>query len=864
VRLAAPAFLLALPAVAWFWWLGGRRGLGPRARVLRCAAAGLLVLAMAGIQIRTGVAPLSIVFALDLSESMGARASNALATLRAATREMRPADRAGLVVFGADAAVERRLAASGLENVAPVARTLGSATNIEAALRTARAALPVSGPRRIVLISDGRETLGRAVAEAAAAAADGVAIDVVTPRQTDRVRTADVTRVSAPQTVNAGEPFDVIATVEGRPGTAVDVTLEGATMPARQQLVLPSDGVGAVTFTERSTRQGLQVFRASVNVPDPIADFQGGGAGAVVAVAGEPRVLYVGRGRPDDLLRASAGYRVDVVAPQAVPRTAAALAEFDAALLDDVADLDLDAAQRRALAQYVEQGGGGLFVLGGPQSLVPPVTPDDALDAVLPIDLRPRRGTQSPGLALVVVFDKSGSMDDRIDGVPKIEFARQAVQRVLASVPPTDAVGVIAFDAEPVEVAPLQPGHSAADLTARLRAVRPAGSTAVGPAVERAAGWLRATPADAYARRLILLVSDGRTTAADEARAAAALGGPGIELSAVALGDEVDRRFLVALAQGANGRAFFPQNVRDLPAMVAREAMRVSGGRVVQQLFTPQASRHPILTGIDTSALPRLDGYVVSAARPDAAVVLSSNLGDPVLAAWRYGLGKVAVYTADLHSPWSARLRAWAGAGTLLSQTTRWLSRRVDHPFLDTQFAEENGQLRVSVDARTPDGGFLSLLDLSAVVRTPSGSTTTVTLAPVAPGLYEGRLPLADEGPYLLTISASDDTGVADTRVQRGFYWSAPRERQRGDANMGLLAALTEITGGRGLAAGENPFAGERPLAFQDISLWLAGGALLLFLVELLAPALAALVRPPAAARANPAKTGSALQKDAA
>src|SRR5262249_47256682 len=85
----------------------------------------------------------------------------------------------------------------------------------------------------------------------------------------------------------------------------------------------------------------------------------------------------------------------------------------------------------------------GLFVLGSARSLLP-LDDKDPLDAAMPVDLRPRRGGRAPGLALVVVFDKSGSMDDRIDGAPRIEFARQAVQRVLASLPPTDAVGVIA------------------------------------------------------------------------------------------------------------------------------------------------------------------------------------------------------------------------------------------------------------------------------------------------------------------------------------------------------------------------------------------------------------------------------------
>ncbi len=64
---------------------------------------------------------------------------------------------------------------------------------------------------------------------------------------------------------------------------------------------------------------------------------------------------------------------------------------------------------------------------------------------------------------------------------------------------------------------------------------------------------------------------------------------------------------------------------------------------------------HPIVTGLETSGLPRLGGYVVSAAAPGAETVLASHLDDPVLATGRAGLGKVAVYTADLGSDWSAQ-----------------------------------------------------------------------------------------------------------------------------------------------------------------------------------------------------------------
>ena len=91
----------------------------------------------------------------------------------------------------------------------------------------------------------------------------------------------------------------------------------------------------------------------------------------------------------------------------------------------------------------------------------------------------------------MVAFDKSGSMDDRVDGVPRIEFARQAVRRVLAAVPASDAVGVIAFDSSPHVVAPLEAGHDTATLASSLAAVQPSGATAIAPAIELADTWLR-------------------------------------------------------------------------------------------------------------------------------------------------------------------------------------------------------------------------------------------------------------------------------------------------------------------------------------------------------------------------------------
>jgi len=246
----------------------------------------------------------------------------------------------------------------------------------------------------------------------------------------------------------------------------------------------------------------------------------------------------------------------------------------------------------------------------------------------------------------------------------------------------------------------------------------------------------------------------------------------------------------------------------------------------------------------------------VSVPKSGTDVALRSPLGDPILAGWRHGLGKVAIYTADLRSPWSAGLRTWTQGQALLAQTARWVSRRVDHPFLHVEAFERNGQLRFVVDARADDGAFLSGLVVRAGVRTPGGQALDVALIPSAPGLYEGAAMLTDPGPYVFDITATSGDGRLDARVQRGVYWTAPRERG-GDVDRPRLAEIARLSGGRELAAGDDPFGGPRPRDRRQTRPLLAGAAMAAFLAHVLTPPRRRLATPQAAG-------GRTLQKDAA
>jgi Mg-chelatase subunit ChlD len=853
-RRAEPAFAdltaaflvgaLALLGVEWRYRVG--RGSSGRRAGVRCLIAALLVLAISRVQIRMGEAPMTVAFAVDVSHSMGDTRAELLDRVEAMRRQLPRGDRASLTVFGSVPQAERAAADAGRAFAELTADVPGHATNLEAAIRMARSSLPAAGVRRIVVVTDGNETTGDAMREAALAAAQGIAIDLVPPTH-EGLSSLRVAKLSAPAIVRPGQPFSVTAVVEGPPNAEGELQIaDTGGRSVREPVVVGAGGAVIATLPATQSVAGAYVYTASVRESGPAASLVEPGAessaGTVVVVAGEPRVLHVGA-RPGvfpallpALLPAGgamASSRIDHVVPGAVPASAEPLRSYDLVILDDVAADDLREQQLAAVAQHVKDSGAGLFVLGSPRSLEAGAFPDRPLGALLPIDLRQRSGQRAPELALVVVYDKSGSMDDRVDGAARIEFAREGIRKLVDVLPAGDALGVIAFDSLPTPVVPLGTARDARELAERLRAIHPGGSTAMAPAIELAGQWMAGLGAGRFPRRHVLLLSDGQSSAEDLARLQSVVKSRSFELSVVALGHEADRDFLTRLAESTGGRAYLPAHIRELPAILAREGARMAGGQVLEESFTLRTGSHALAGGLDVQTLPRMGGYVVSALKPGADAALRSHLDDPVMAVWSHGLGRVAVYTADLHGGWSASLRRWREWPTLVNRTMTWLARPASSDTLYTRIEPSGDAVRVVAEASTPDGVHVSALRTTASVRTPAGETIEVTLPELNPGRYEAAIPVTDIGPYLVTVQARGRDSF-DSRALRGFYWSSPAETRERGVNHGLMARLAQASGGRVLQPGETVLTG-RPPAYVDLREGLLITAFLLFLAEVLA-----------------------------
>ena len=170
------ACLAALAPVIWLW----RRGRSPLPRpretvslALRVLVLALLVLALAGLQWVRASDELAVVFLLDVSDSVDVEArARAVAFVRDALAEMGPGDRAALVLFGADALVERPISqARELGELLSIPAT--AHTDVGSAVRLGLALLPATAQRRLVLLSDGQVNVPGAEMAAQLARAGG-------------------------------------------------------------------------------------------------------------------------------------------------------------------------------------------------------------------------------------------------------------------------------------------------------------------------------------------------------------------------------------------------------------------------------------------------------------------------------------------------------------------------------------------------------------------------------------------------------------------------------------------------------------------------------------------------------------------
>src|SRR5687768_480598 len=232
--------------------------------LIRTALISALVLAIAGARIVRATSDLTTVFLLDRSESIDAAArGRAEAFVRAALDAQQPGDHAAIVTFGANALVERP--ASDQQTFDGVTTTpLAAGTNIQEAVQLGLALLPAETNKRMVLLSDGGQNAGDALAAARLAAAGNVPlsyVDIGLPIGAPEVQLSDL---HAPASVRTGQSLELAVTIESTIAQAAHMRVLADGLVISEQDVALQPGPNRFTVPAKADAAGVQRYRAEI------------------------------------------------------------------------------------------------------------------------------------------------------------------------------------------------------------------------------------------------------------------------------------------------------------------------------------------------------------------------------------------------------------------------------------------------------------------------------------------------------------------------------------------------------------------------------------------------------------------------
>ena len=787
MEIAHPFRLLVIPVccalVLWMAHLQKSRSLKERvSHILRHVLIVLTALAFAGLSLLTASPDRTAWLVLDLSASV--REDEVTSLARQALEETGENRKTGVIVFGRHAAVERSIGGKADLTVihAGVDR---SGSDLGEALELASALLPSDANGGIAVISDGAVT---GAEDWLKNSRIGVPVNTL---QLEKKTGADaqVTEIRVPDTLYQGQKYTTVVTVHSN--TAGEATLllsENHETPETRHVTLRK-GENTFAFESVAERSGVIPCEAQI-----LADGDTVSAnninGTYTVVSGEMNVLLAeGKSGDGDELRKmleSAGMKVRVISTAMLSEKAADLWAYHAVILVNADADQMTEGQIRALDEAVRELGVGLTVFGGDSSYALGGYRGSELEKILPVSIDVKNKADLPSTALVIAIDKSGSMSEASWGLTRLQLAREAACSALEVLNSRDSAGVIAFDDAGKWVVPLSPVTDVPAMQAMIRTIRLGGGTAFYSPLKMAQEAL----ANAKAQyKHVIFLTDGEAGDTGYERVVKEMAADGITVTTVAVGEGADTAGMKKLAEYGNGRMYYAGPFDSLPKIFTKETMMISGSYVQNRTFTPAVTDS---TMTDFGGFPVLDGYLASIEKPLATVSLCSDRGDPILAWWQYGAGRVACWTSDVQGGWSGSFLNWEEApaffGGIISFVLPVQERGGEAEL-------EDGKLRFTAEA---DGELLSrAAKAEAEILRPDGTRETVALTQVNARSFEGEADTAQAGAYAVRVSVRDQLGNELLTSDSGAVLSWSREYDLRTEDEGALAKISENTGGK-------------------------------------------------------------------
>jgi len=821
IHFTHPLWLIAaLPALAWVFWLGWRSE-AQLSKARKFIALGLRVLvtlaivcALAGMQWRRPIEGMNAFFVLDRSDSIPSGQQEAARELvNRISAKKKKEDKSGVIVFGTDASIDRlpneKIDLQKIEAVVDTQRS-----DLASAIRLGTAAFPESGQKRLVLMTDGNENIGDAMAAVLAAKPLGVSVDVM-PLGVSRGNDVFVQKVQLPSKLKKGQPFEVKIFVQADLAATATIKLYRNEQELGEQKVQLEAGKNLFSFPQTLDEPGFYSYDVRVDAKeDPVP--QNNRAAGFATVRGDPRVLIISSDPPQDQQLADAlrTAKIDLKLGglESLPNSLAEMNSYDTIFLSNVAAGDMGRETMQLLDSAVRDFGVGLVCIGGDSAYAAGGYRGSPLENTLPVSMELDSKKVLPRGAVVLIMHGMEFANGN-------QVARDCAQGVLSALGPDDEMGVNLWDGTDRWVLPLTKVGNKRAAGSAIAGMNQGDMGSFQGCMEMSYEALKKSTANL---KHVIVFSDGDPAAPSQALMQK-ITGDRITVSTVLISGHSGPETMIQIAEQGKGRFYNVTSPAQLPQIFIKETAVILKSAIYEEPFKPNVkSVTEVTRGMGDQNYPTLFGYVATTEKTRAETPLWTHQGDPLLAHWQYGLGRAVAFTSDARAKWSKNWLAWDRYKQFWSQIGQWSLRRLENADFTTEVVVDKGEGIITVEALDEQGNYRNFLDLQTSVVSPKGERVTVRLEQTGPGHYEAKFPTKEVGSYLLNMLEMDKGKPVGSQVVGASVSYSP-EFTAPEPNVNLLRRLAESGGGKLLNPGDltvNPFLHDRVRTHQALDMW--------------------------------------------
>ncbi|MFS0659119.1 VWA domain-containing protein [Niallia alba] len=742
----------------------------------------LLIVALAIPQVVLTQKETPVVFVMDRSASVQDSRAQQLEWLEKSLQNKNEKDKYSVLSFGEKATIEQMMGKEGLRFPKWDEETGKDHTNIEGAINLASSVFSNNSGGRIVLFTDGNETMGNLTEAAKLLKNRSIELDTVLLDPHQYEDTA-VTEVEVPSTLYEGEKAAVSVTIESNTAKTGLLHFYENNNKIISKPIDISEGTNIVPIEFTVEQAGLVTFKAEVELTND-AYAENNKLQVVNMVKTIPQILLVQNSPNEALVQAleAAGYKVEVRSSIQLPTVLSGYLNYQSIIFNNIAATDIIENQMNLVEKSVKDFGIGFLMTGGENSFGLGGYFQTPIEKLLPVDMDIKGKKEMPSLALMIVLDRSGSMDGS-----KFSLAKEAAARSVELLQESDTLGFIAFDDKPWVIVEPKPLKNKEEVVDKIRSVPVGGGTEIyGSLVE---AYDQISDLDVK-RKHIILLTDGQSATNNNYEELINNGSKkNVTLSTVALGADADRNLLEELAEFGAGRFYDVQDSTVIPSILSRETVMATRTYIEDTPFYPQIKSGYGWDSLFNQGVPEMNAYIATSAKSESTVPIVSTKEDPILAEWQYGLGKTIAFTSDVNGAWAGDWARWNQWSNFITKMVANTLPQYDSEAYSLTVEKEKDRTYLSVSADQ-----LSMLPIETTITSERGETIEGNTKMIAPGKYEVDIG-NDPGLYFIHVKQTDEDGNISV-YQSGFTIPYSDEYLITGINEEKMEELLAITGG--------------------------------------------------------------------